>query len=276
MKIFFSKGRTALLKCLFLLSIVFFSTQTACADIPPPSQTGGASDNIALLGLSFCLLLSTLYFWYRRHRLLQKHSLSVLMRDSIFSTLPVHLLITNRAGEILFSSNNPGIKGKRIRDVYGEEDQKSLLHEVGTVLSRVADWHHFEFYSASAGKNYSAMGRRIDPALFGADAILFVLNDITAETRNKESLQAILTALDEAIIVTNPEGKISVFNPAAERLTGYTVEEAMGRHVCEISHPLRRSSFSEDMNHDMLGDAISKGQIVRAYGEADLVAKDGS
>jgi two-component system phosphate regulon sensor histidine kinase PhoR len=46
----------------------------------------------------------------------------------------------------------------------------------------------------------------------------------------RDRTQAILEAVGEAVIVTDLEGAIRYMNPAAVELTGYTVEEAVGRN----------------------------------------------
>ena len=47
-------------------------------------------------------------------------------------------------------------------------------------------------------------------------------------------LEMILNATHDAIIAVDAEGKITVFNPSAERITGVKAEEAIGRHVRDV------------------------------------------
>lgn len=48
--------------------------------------------------------------------------------------------------------------------------------------------------------------------------------------------QAILNSITYAIISTDPDGLITSFNPAAEKMLGYTAEEVVGKRTPEIFH----------------------------------------
>ena len=55
----------------------------------------------------------------------------------------------------------------------------------------------------------------------------------------KTSMTAIANAALDAILIMNPAGKISYWNPAAERIFGYTSAEALGRNLHELIIPAR-------------------------------------
>jgi PAS domain S-box-containing protein len=44
-------------------------------------------------------------------------------------------------------------------------------------------------------------------------------------------LASLVAAAGDAIVVADPEGRIRLWNPAAERLFGFTAEEALGRSL---------------------------------------------
>ncbi len=57
----------------------------------------------------------------------------------------------------------------------------------------------------------------------------------TAElAREKDSLQAIISALGEGLMVIDTERRIVLWNRAAEAMTGYPAEETIGRHCASI------------------------------------------
>ena len=71
-------------------------------------------------------------------------------------------------------------------------------------------------------------------------------------------LAAIVESSDDAIVAQAPDGTITSWNPAAERLYGYAAEEAVGQHVSiieptelpgETSHILRRVIGGERVDH---------------------------
>ena len=67
---------------------------------------------------------------------------------------------------------------------------------------------------------------------------LSVSRDMTEERLHEEELramkefnEAVLNATQDMITVTDPDGMLTYFNPAAERITGYRKEEVLGRNV---------------------------------------------
>jgi PAS domain S-box-containing protein len=60
----------------------------------------------------------------------------------------------------------------------------------------------------------------------------------TLELGHKQLLSAILRLISDAVISTDAEGKITLVNRAAEALTGWTEEEAVGRYVTDVVHLL--------------------------------------
>lgn len=53
---------------------------------------------------------------------------------------------------------------------------------------------------------------------------------------NTEHLTATLRSIGAGVIVCNERGAVVSLNPLAERLTGWTADEAMGRHLKEVFH----------------------------------------
>ncbi|ABC27689.1 FOG: PAS/PAC domain [Hahella chejuensis KCTC 2396] len=82
----------------------------------------------------------------------------------------------------------------------------------------------------------------------------------TAEIRRYLALQqAILNNAGNAIIATDLEGLITLFNPAAERMLGYTADEMVGKRTPAVFHlreevAARAQEFSEE-----LGERLAPG-----------------
>jgi PAS domain S-box-containing protein len=84
-----------------------------------------------------------------------------------------------------------------------------------------------------------------------------------------EAAAAIIASSDDAIVTKNLNGIIRSWNKAAERLFGYTAEEAIGRHITLLI-PLDRRS-----EEDTIIEQIRRGQRVDHY-ETVRQHKDGS
>ena len=83
-----------------------------------------------------------------------------------------------------------------------------------------------------------------------------------------EYFAAIVESSDDAILSKNTEGIITSWNPAAERMYGYSADEAIGSHI-SILIPTHRAG---EERHIL--DRILRGEHVDHY-ETDRVRKDG-
>jgi len=69
--------------------------------------------------------------------------------------------------------------------------------------------------------------------LYGRHLLLALLRDISDRNRMDEQLRQLSQAVEQSpvsIAITNPEGKITYVNPRFSALTGYTLEEALGKN----------------------------------------------
>jgi PAS domain S-box-containing protein len=90
------------------------------------------------------------------------------------------------------------------------------------------------------------------------------------ESEHRDALLvAIVNSSDDAIISKNLDGIITTWNKAAERILGYTVEEAVGRPISLIIPPDRGVEETEILHRIRTGQRIDHFQTIR-------VRKDGS
>jgi PAS domain S-box-containing protein len=87
--------------------------------------------------------------------------------------------------------------------------------------------------------------------------------------KNRAFLASIVESSDDSFIGTDLNGVVRSWNPAAERLFGYTAEEAMGRHITFLYPPNLQADF------DVILEKIYHQERVKRF-EAARVAKDGS
>ncbi|HVT14925.1 MAG TPA: PAS domain S-box protein [Thermoanaerobaculia bacterium] len=104
-----------------------------------------------------------------------------------------------------------------------------------------------------------------------AVGVVLVFRDVT-ERRGAEEAQARLAAIVEssqdAIISKSLRGIIRTWNAGAERLFGYTAEEAIGQPITLLIPPERLDE------EEMILDRIARGERIEHY-ETVRVAKDG-
>ncbi|MBE3581907.1 MAG: sigma 54-interacting transcriptional regulator [Thermoanaerobacteraceae bacterium] len=92
-------------------------------------------------------------------------------------------------------------------------------------------------------------------ALKEAQRVLVVRHQ---EKRRSEQLKAILDFAYDGIIALDEEGCITVFNPVAEKLSGWRAEEALGRHVTEVI-PAARCHLLLESGKPELGEILEIG-----------------
>ena len=84
-------------------------------------------------------------------------------------------------------------------------------------------------------------------------------------------LAAAVESCDDAIITQDLHGTIEVWNPAAERLYGYTQVEAVGRPVAILVPPEVRDEFDQVMERVRRGERIGTLETVRLRKEGSRV-----
>jgi PAS domain S-box-containing protein len=101
-----------------------------------------------------------------------------------------------------------------------------------TVESRETVRYEVEGYVAHGRKGWHevcAMPVVVDDVV---TQVLWLIADITAQRQNAENLAfqaAILAQVNEAVVATDPRGKVTYWNDAAQRLYGWSAAEVMGR-----------------------------------------------
>ncbi len=98
---------------------------------------------------------------------------------------------------------------------------------------------------------------------------------VEAEFRKEKGVwQTTLASIGDAVITTNITRKVNFLNPEAERLTGWTLSEAMGRNLDEIFH-----LFHEETGEPLpcpLSEVLELGHAVGLTSHAMLMARDGT
>ena len=125
-------------------------------------------------------------------------------------------------------------------------------------------------------KTMLVSGRRIEEAFSGqrVPLILLTIEDITERRRVEISLArlaAIVECSDDAIIAKSLDGVIETWNRGAERLYGYTAEEAVGHPVTMLMPPDRIHEESDILESIRRGEHIEHYESVRRRKDGRLL-----
>jgi PAS domain S-box-containing protein len=107
-----------------------------------------------------------------------------------------------------------------------------------------------------------------EPRMFG------IVQDVTARKAAEEASQrlvAIVESSDDAIISKDLRGVVTSWNPAAERMFGFTPEEMIGRPITTIIPPELREDENRILATIARGDRIEHFETVRVHKNGDRV-----
>ena len=91
---------------------------------------------------------------------------------------------------------------------------------------------------------------------------------------SEEKLAVTLKSIGDAVITTDTKACITLLNPLAERLTGWTQAQAAGRPVDEIFHIINKETRQASTIPVM--DTLAQGTIQGLANHTVLIARDGS
>ena len=94
-----------------------------------------------------------------------------------------------------------------------------------------------------------------------------------ALTKSEQNLAITLDSIGDAVIVTDPAGRVTRMNPAAERMTGWTLAEAMGHDLPEVFNIINAGTREAVANP--VQSVIAHGQVVGLANHTALLARNG-
>jgi PAS domain S-box-containing protein len=179
----------------------------------------------------------------------------------------------NPAAERLFGYSEAEAVGQHISLLIPPERQGEERNILGEILAgRKVD--HYETERQAKDGRRIQVSLTVSPlrdengVIVGAAKIARDISQAHESRRLQAQLAAIVESSDDAIISKDTNGIITSWNPAAERLFGYSEEEAIGQPVSML--------MPEDLagrERDILGEILS-GRKVDHY-ETRRVTKDG-
>jgi PAS domain S-box-containing protein len=102
-----------------------------------------------------------------------------------------------------------------------------------------------------------------------ADGILTDITELKQAEKIDSQLAAIVTSSSNAIISNSPDGTIVSWNPAAEKMYGYSADEAIGKHISMLVPPERLHEVP-----DILA-GVARGEQMQLF-DSVCLRKDGT
>ncbi|NBO17699.1 MAG: PAS domain S-box protein [Proteobacteria bacterium] len=184
--------------------------------------------------------------------------------------------LLRHAAEKIFGYTGAEAIGRHISLIIPPECMDEENHTLGKIMKgeRV---EHFEAQRRTKNGQLRSFSITVSPIRNMAGQVIGaskIARDITAHKeaeRTNAYMGSIIESSDDAIISKNLNGVLISWNPGAERLFGYTAEEAIGKHISLIIPPERL--FEEDKIIAMLkaGQRLDHFETMRRRKNGTLV-----
>lgn len=157
---------------------------------------------------------------------------------SVFYGWPVEKLQQMNVSEINFLPSSEVYQSMNIRDL-----QKNTLSEL---------------------RHINANGEVVDVEIFSSmvsyeekEVLHLIIHDVSARKKAEQKLQLLNHAVEQnpvAIVITNPEGIIEYVNPEFTSMTGYKLEEVLGKYP-----RILKSGYQTETFYEKLWNTIAAG-----------------
>jgi PAS domain S-box-containing protein len=182
----------------------------------------------------------------------------------------------NGAAERLFGYTADEMVGQHIRRIIPADRQA----EADFVLSRIRsglDVDHFETVRQAKDGTLLQISLTVSPVRASSGVIIGaskIARDITERKRMESDalrLAALVESSDDAIVGKDLNGTIQSWNRGAERMFGYTAEEAIGRHITFIIPADRIEEENVVIGRIREGNSVEHFETVRRSKSGRLI-----
>jgi len=189
-----------------------------------------------------------------------------------------NVLFVNDAGRRLVGLRDlRAVLSTQIIDYFAADDQPRVLQEVLPAVRQSGFWSgELKFRNFATGALVPVL-YNIYPVRDASGAIVAygtVTHDLT-ETRLADqqirSLALIVESSDDAIVSKSLDGIIMSWNQGAQRIFGYTPEEAIGRSITIVIPHDRQNEEIEILNRIRRGERIEHFETVRQRKDGSLI-----
>ncbi|EFI35907.1 multi-sensor hybrid histidine kinase [Desulfonatronospira thiodismutans ASO3-1] len=213
-------------------------------------------------------------------------SLNPLRRENAPDQWESQALLSFRQGEDRVSSVEDITGQQYLRFMEPLKTQESCLgchghqgYAVGDIQGGISVSVPWEPYMAQGAKQKTDLG--IAHALIGVLGLLglgmgyrLVRHSEMQLLESRDHTAATLHAISDGVFSCDKLGRIQEMNPAAENLTGWTIDECMGRPLKEVFNIVTLDDHSQEENP--VSKALQQGRVVGQETYSVLIVRNGS
>ncbi|HEX8099618.1 MAG TPA: PAS domain S-box protein, partial [Actinomycetota bacterium] len=164
----------------------------------------------------------------------------------------------NPGANNLFGYTSEEAMGRDLDDLIARPDE---LQAEAKALTREGQLGHFVRQRTRKDGSIVDVAIVAAPVEVGGEQVArhLIYHDITELQRQKRYYEALLELSPAAIVAIDPDDNVTLWNPGAERMFGYTASEAIGRNVDDLvaNHPELREE-AEALDRTIEGHEIRK------------------
>ncbi|MBX9633824.1 MAG: PAS domain S-box protein, partial [Magnetospirillum sp.] len=198
----------------------------------------------------------------QRYRDLAEHmSSGVAVMKSIKAGRDFQLLEVNAGAERIDGLTRAEVVGLSFTSIFPGAVEHGLLDAARRVYAsgrhehlpmvfyqddRISGWRDHSFYRLPSGE------------------VVHIYDDVTDKKRAEAGLQmaaAVFQHTGEGIVVTDPQGRIQRINPAFTEITGYTIDEVIGRSPALLKSEHQAAEFYTNMWQGLTENGRWQGEI---------------
>jgi PAS domain S-box-containing protein len=197
---------------------------------------------------------------------------------SAIVTVDMNNVVTswNPAAERLFGYTRDEAIGRDVDDLVAA--RPDILREAGAVSERAAEGNAVHAVAQRTRKD----GSLVDVDVVGAPILVdgeqvgyyAIWSDISELQRQKRYYESLLETSPSAIVTVDPQGTITSWNPAAERLFGYARDEAIDENLDRLIAPADLFDEADDISKRTAAGAAVRKVTKRARKDGALVDVD--
>ena len=187
-------------------------------------------------------------------------------------------LFVNKAGrELVGLQDLKAVRSTRIIEYFSADDQHRIIHEVLPAVQDSGFWEgELKFRNFQTGQLIPVL-YSIFPVhdLKGAISAYGTVTRDLAESKFTEqrlrSLASIVESSDDAIVSKNLDGIIASWNKGAERIFGYTSQDAIGQPITIVIPADRQNEEREILTRIRRGERIDHFETTRQRKDGSLI-----
>nr|HML83571.1 PAS domain S-box protein [Bacteroidales bacterium] len=199
-----------------------------------------------------------------------------VIKDKDNKTIDYYFLDANPGFEKIIGINQEEISEKKLSQLFPKEDPLTIAWiNLLKQAELTENDRSFEFH-------FESLLRWVQVHVFSNDRqnLTLMFTDISSliktnkeHKRNEEKLSATLRSIADGVITCDKRGKVTILNPVAEKLTGWTSDEADGVFIEDVFRIYNSQTRAKAENP--VFRSLKEGVIVGLANHTILVSKEG-